>query len=276
MNASETAKAYVVKNKKGKIRVHNPKYTRPFNIFLLSFSVITLVLSYFVEYDWIKILSRVKNVWGAVKLMAHIDFSEVDLILPFFFETLCVTVLATVYSAILGMIFAVFMARNITPLKIFPPIFNAAFTLIRAIPNFIFVLLVIVCLGFGVTPAIIGLCISSTAIFARAFAHAFEELDEGTLEALASTGAGKLKVFFAAVLPSALTMLVAWLTMRFEGNFQGASNLGMVGAGGIGFLISAAFGSYKYGRAWVAVLLVVVFTYIFEISFNALKRRLKG
>lgn len=266
----------IVKSKKGKIRVHNPKYTRPFSIFLISFTVITLFLSYFVEYDWIKILSRLKNVGEAVRHMAKFDGSELDLILPFFYETLCVTVLSTIYSAVLGLIFAVFMARNITPLKIFPPIFNAIFTFIRAIPNFIFVLLAIVCLGFGVTPAIIGLCISSAAIFARAFAHAFEELDEGTLEALASTGAGKIKIFFSAVLPSALTMLVAWLTMRFEGNFQGASNLGMVGAGGIGFLISAAFGSYKYGRAWVAVLLVVSFTYIFEISFNALKRKLKG
>jgi len=66
------------------------------------------------------------------------------------------------------------------------------------------------------------------------------------------------------------------MTMNFESNFHGASILGMVGAGGIGHIISSAFGSYKYGRAWIAVLIVVVFTYIFEISFNALKRKLKG
>ena len=167
------------------------------------------------------------------------------------------------------------MARNITPHKYLPPVFSAVFTFIRAVPNFVLVLLVLVCLGFGPAAAIVGITINSTAFFARAFAHSFEELDEGTIEALAATGANKVKIFFSAVLPSALTRVVAWLTMNFESNFHGASILGMVGAGGIGHIISSAFGSYKYGRAWLAILIVVLFTYVFEISFNSLKRKLK-
>ena len=267
---------HIVKNKNGKIRVHNPKYTRPFNIFLISFTVITLVLAHMMDYDWITIIARTRNIGSALAPLMTIDFTDADLVLPLFYDTISVAFLATVYSAVLGMFFAIFMARNITPNKFLPPIFAAIFTFIRAIPNFVIVLLLIVSLGLGPTPAIIGVTINSTAFFARAFAHAFEEIDSGTLEALTSTGANRTKIFFSAILPSSFTMLIAWLTVNFESNFHSAAILGMVGAGGIGHLISSAFNSYRYGRAWLAVLVVVIFTYVFEISSNRLKHRLKG
>ena len=225
--------------------------------------------------DWLKLLSRFGNILRSATLLATIDFSEIDLIMPYFYETVCVAVLSTVYSAVVGLFFAIFAAKNISPNKLLPPVFSAVFTFIRAVPNFIWVLLVLVCLGLGPAPAILGVCIHSTAFFTRSFAHSFEEVEEGTLEALAATGSNRIKVFFSAVLPSALTSLIAWMTMSFETNFQGASILGMVGAGGIGHIIASAFGSYKYGRAWMAVLVVVAFTYIFEIAFNALKEKIK-
>jgi len=266
----------MVRNRHGKIRVNNPKYTRPFNIFLISFSVLSLGLACFIPYDWMKIITRAGNILGAVKHLLVVDFSEIDLVMPYFYETMCVAVLSTIYSALLGMLLAVFMARNITPHKLLPPVLAAVFTFIRAVPNFVLVLLALVCLGFGPAPAIVGITINSTAFFTRAFAHSFEELEEGTIEALAATGANKIKIFFSAILPSALTRIVAWMTMNFESNFHGASILGMVGAGGIGHIISSAFGSYNYGRAWLAILIVVLFTYIFEISFNSLKRKLNA
>ncbi|MCL1848501.1 MAG: ABC transporter permease subunit [Clostridiales bacterium] len=228
-----------------------------------------------VPFDWIKLLQRIGNIGQSLKHLMKLDLSEADLVLPYFYETMCVAILATVYSAILGLFLAVFMAKNITPYKFLPPLFTALFTFIRAVPSFIWVLLVLVCLGFGPAPAIVGICIHSTSFFARSFSHTFEEVETGTLEALAATGANRIKVFFSAVLPSALTSLIAWMTSNFESNFHGASILGMVGAGGIGHIISMAFGSYKYGRAWMAVLVVVVFTYLFEILFNALKQKLK-
>ncbi|MCL2226700.1 MAG: ABC transporter permease subunit [Oscillospiraceae bacterium] len=266
----------MVKNRHGKIRIHNPKYTRPFNVFLLLFTVLSLGLAYIIPYDFGRLLVRIVNIGDAIRPLLTIDFSEIDLILPFFYQTLSVAVLSTIYSALIGLFFAVFMARNITPNKFLPPILAAIFTFIRAIPSFVFVLLVLVSLGFGSAPAIIGVTISSTAFFARAFAHAFEEVDSGTLEALEATGANRIKIFFSAILPSALTMVIAWLTVNFETNFHGATILGVVGAGGIGHIIAMAFGSNRFGRAWVAVFAVVLFTYAFEISTNILKRKLKG
>jgi len=137
------------------------------------------------------------------------------------------------------------------------------------------VLLVLVCLGFGPAPGIIGICIVSSATFARLVAHSFEEIEPGTLEALASTGANRVKVFFSAVLPSAMTSMIAWITMSFEGNFRASTALGLVGAGGIGYIITADLASYRYAKALISIGIVVVFIYTVEISFNMIKRKLK-
>jgi phosphonate transport system permease protein len=63
--------------------------------------------------------------------------------------------------------------------------------------------------------------------------------------------------------------------MNFELNFAASSILGMVGAGGIGYVISQSFRAYKYDRAMVAIILVFLVSYLLELSFTSLKRKLK-
>ena len=105
--------------------------------------------------------------------------------------------LATVYSLIIGMFLSVFLAKNLTPFKWISTVLSAVLTFLRAIPSIIWVLLVLVCVGFGPSAGIIGICIFSTSFFARSFAQCFEEVPEETLEALRAMGAGRIKIFLA-------------------------------------------------------------------------------
>ena len=264
----------------GRIRLRNPRHTRPVTIFLLAFTATAIVFLFVFPFDWMKVVERVGNLnqafakMGAI-IAADLPFSDFEVTVRAFFESVWVAVLATIYSSILGVVFAVFMARNITPLKFMPPVLSTVCTLIRSIPSFIWVLLFLVCLGYGPAPGIIGICIVSSATFARLVSHSFEEIEPGTLEALASTGANRIKIFFSAVLPSAMTSMIAWITMSFEGNFRASTMLGLVGAGGIGYIITADLASYRYAKALVSMSLVIVFIYAVEITFNMIKEKLK-
>jgi phosphonate transport system permease protein len=115
--------------------------------------------------------------------------------------------------------------------------------------------------------------VHSAAFFARSFSQAFEEVDGGVLDALSATGSNGAKVFFAAVLPSSLTSVIAWLTLRFEINFRESYILGMVGAGGIGYTLSAYFRGYRYGEGMTAVIIIAAFTYAAELFSSLLKRK---
>lgn len=70
-----------------------------------------------------------------------------------------------------------------------------------------------------------------------------------TLEALEATGTNKISVFINAVLPASFAQIIAWTGMRLETNFSECAILGMVGAGGVGFIISRNLQNYEYGTA---------------------------
>ena len=114
----------------------------------------------------------------------------------------------------------------------------------------------LVCLGMGPEAGIAGLCVHTTAFFTKSFSESFENIPNETLEAIEATGAGKLAVFSNAVLPASMSQIISWTGMRFEINFSECAILGMVGAGGIGFVISTSIQGYDYGVAGVAILLV--------------------
>ena len=63
--------------------------------------------------------------------------------------------------------------------------------------------------------------------------------------------------------------------MRFEINFAECAILGMVGAGGVGFVISTSIQGYEYGKAGLAILLVFLFAYLIERMFVNIKKRIK-
>jgi phosphonate transport system permease protein len=143
----------------------------------------------------------------------------------------------------------------------------------RAVPTLVWVLLALVCLGMGPVAGIAGLSIHSIAFFSKAFAQSFEDVPAETIEALEVTGASKLQIFVSAILPSALSQMVAWTGLRFETNFKESAILGMVGAGGIGWAITSNLGAYNFGAAGLAILLVFVYAYFIEMLFTQIKKK---
>jgi phosphonate transport system permease protein len=274
LTASRLPAVKLLKKGNGKIRVKRASQDRALKIFLILFAAASIGSVAALGINWGDVLVRTKNVPEVLSRLAKLDFADFDVICSAFLDSISVAVLATVYSLLGGLVCAVFLAKNITPFKTLRLALSAVFTFIRAVPSIIWVLLVLVCVGFGPAAGIVGISIYSISFFARAFAQCFEEVPEDTIEALRAMGAGRVKIFFSAVLPSSLTALIAWTAINFENNFGASSILGMVGAGGIGYVISASMASYNYGRGMVAIILVLIFTFAMEIGFTALKKKL--
>ena len=72
---------------------------------------------------------------------------------------------------------------------------------------------------------------------------------------------------------AALSQIIAWAGMRLETNFSECAILGMVGAGGVGYVISNSLQGYDYGTAGTAILLVFPVAYCIERLFVRIKKR---
>lgn len=272
---SENKYDYVMYTKGNKIRVADPARERGVRLFLIGFLILGLLSVYTMNFDWMQLLEGVKKIPDALDKLIEFDFSVIDITFSSLFESISVAILATIYSMLGGLFLAIFMAKNITPSKMLSVIMSSVFTFLRAIPSIIWVLLVLVCVGFGPTAGIVGICISSTSFFAKSFAQCFEEVSDETIEALKAMGASKTSIFFRAILPAAFTSLMAWTSISFESNFESSAVLGTVGAGGIGYVISNSMGRYAYGQAIVAIIVMLAFIYAMELGFTVLKEKSK-
>lgn len=242
-------------------------------VFLWSVLFLALASLFYLDINWPKIFSRIPDIGTIFWNLGHYDFSKIDLILTSLLDTICIAVLSLLYSMVLGIFFGMLAARNVFKINALSVFVQSFFSFLRAVPTPIWVLLMLVCLGMGPEAGVAGLCVHTTAFFTKSFAQSFESIPEETLEALETTGTTRVNVFFNAVLPAALSQIVAWCGMRLEVNFSECTILGMVGAGGVGFVISTSLQGYDYGTAGVAITLVFIVAYCIERMFVRIKKR---
>jgi len=259
--------------RKGKIKTKNSTQDRVINIFLICLVVISIFSFLPLDIDWIKLATRIPDIGIIFAKLSQLSLKNFDFTLIALLETISITILATVYGILIGLFFGAFAARNLVKNRVVTTCLTSFFTFLRAVPTPVWVLLALVCFGLGPVAGIVGLSIHAIAFFARAFSQSFEDVPYEVIEALEATGANKLQVFFAAVLPAAMSQIVAWAGLRFEINFQESAILGMVGAGGIGFAITTSMQSYNYGVAGLAMILVFVYAYLIELAFTTVKKK---
>jgi phosphonate transport system permease protein len=91
---------------------------------------------------------------------------------------------------------------------------------------------------------------------------------------VSATGASRAQVFVYGVVPQALPLIASYSLLVFESNIRSATILGIVGAGGVGFVLSKYMALFQYQYLMGAiVILVVVVTGIDRIS-DSIRRRL--
>jgi phosphonate transport system permease protein len=258
-----------------RIRVSDARRDMPARLFLAGLACLTIFSLIFLNLDWLRVIERLPRLGKVFYDMVHFSPERFSLTLLTLAETVSVALLALIYGLVLGMILGALAAKNITPWKPLSPILKSAFAFVRAVPTPVWALLVLASMGFGMASGIMGLGFHVTGFFGKVFAQLFEEVPEETIEAVRATGANRLQIFCAAILPSSLSGIIAWTALRFETNYIEAAILGMVGAGGVGYTILAAMSSYKLGRAGLAILVVFVFALGIELLSSYIKRKVK-
>lgn len=184
--------------------------------------------------------------------------------------TFCLGILSTIFGAVLAFFCALLCARNLAPARLADVIKSIA-ALVRAVPTVLWVLIFAVSAGLGSVAAVIGLTFHSFAYLTKVYAESMEEVDSGTLEALRASGAGFWQIVFQAIVPSAISRMVAWTFMRFEINFTNAVAMGAAaGAGGIGFQLFMA-GSFYFNLHEMGFLTYVVVIAVVILEFCSTK-----
>ncbi len=130
----------------------------------------------------------------------------------------------------------------------------------RAVPDLVWALLFVTAVGLGPFPGSLALTIHSVGMLGRLLAEVIEDMDMGPMDALTSTGAGRLQMFTHAVVPTVLPSLMGITLYRLDDNIRSSLVLGFVGAGGIGFQLLTAMNLFDYRT--VSLLLIITFVLV--------------
>ncbi|MGD9920148.1 MAG: phosphonate ABC transporter, permease protein PhnE [Pseudorhodoplanes sp.] len=200
--------------------------------------------------------------------------------LPTFLKVMGETIAMAFIGTLLGAVFAFplgFLAsKNMTrsrPLQFGTRRFA---DLLRSFDYLIWALIFVRAIGLGPLAGIMAIAIVETGTFIKLYSEAIENLDRKQVDGVTAAGGNGLQRIRFGVLPQVLPMMLSNTLYMFEHNVRSASILGIVGAGGIGFLLADRLRAYELQEACLIIILVVLTVYAIDYLSQVLRYYLIG
>jgi ABC-type phosphate/phosphonate transport system permease subunit len=114
--------------------------------------------------------------------------------------------------------------------------------------------------GFGALAGTLALTVASIGFIGKLFTEAIEEISLKQVEAIRATGAPFASILAYGVLPQVFSRFIGFATYQLDSNLRNSTMVGIVGAGGIGGTLFAAFQRFDYD--FVCAILIAIITLI--------------
>ena len=229
---------------------------------------------HYLDLDIARFMSRISNFPRIARLFMQFNTS---MLLPGFGQFV-VSFLMGFVGLVLGGVVAVplafLAAENIAPYRPLAVCIKAYVSIVRAVPSLVIILMVVAAVGLGHTTGVVGLTISSMGYLTKAFIATIEEQDQSIILSMRTTGASWFQVVIHGLLPAVITGFLAWGAMRLEMSVAESISLGVVGAGGIGALLSRAIRGFDYASISVIICIIFVCMFLLEAAVKQVKRKL--
>ena len=147
------------------------------------------------------------------------------------------------------------------------------FDVCRGFNEFVLALILVAIIGLGPFAGVVALAVHTFGVLGKVFADAIESVRTGEIEGITATGASPPQVISFAVMPQIMPFVVSQSLLRFESNVRSASVLGIVGAGGIGFLIDAKLKSYQYPEVATMMILIIIVVSVIDFLCGRIMKR---
>lgn len=224
---------------------------------------------------WDRVLSAPADIWNIVHRMFPPDLSPetVQRSMPKVMESLFIAWVGTIIAASLSLPLAILAARNLTT-KGSSFVIRQLFILIRSVPELLLAMVLIPVTGLGPWTGVLAIGLHSIGTLGRLSSEVMEGIDEGPVEAIASSGAGRLAQIRFGVLPQVMPTITAYWLYRFEINIRASAVLGAVGVGGIGLELIQQLAFRNYARVGTVLFLTIAVVLAIDTVSARLRRRI--
>lgn len=188
--------------------------------------------------------------------------------------TLLLGFLGTALCFPLALILGVLGSERVTPFP-FNFIFRGLLSGIRSIPAIVWLILYIPIGPPGQVTAVLAIATDGIGNLGRLFTDELEEVNEGPIEAIRSTGASSTQTVSFGMLSQVSRSFIAWTLYILEINTRIAISLGVLGAGGLGLAVDNAVSLLNYDKAAAALIMVFITVIGIELVSSRIRARLR-
>ena len=178
--------------------------------------------------------------------------------------TFKIAALGSLIAALAALVPGVLAARNMEAPAWLAHSSRLVLSVARSIHTLVFGLILVGIIGLGPMAGVLAIAAHSFGSYGKLYAETIEAIDQRWLESGRALGLTPLQTLLHALprtlLPRALSVhLYIW-----EFNMRDSTVLGLIGAGGLGLLVSEAVSLFQWGRLATILLATVALVMLFD------------
>lgn len=189
-------------------------------------------------------------------------------------QTINMATLGTAVAVALSIPIAFLAARNATFNRATYALGRVIMSVSRSVDSLIWALIFIIVVGPGSLAGALALAVRSIGFVSKLFAEGIEEIDRGQVEAVTATGAGRFAVLLFGIVPQIRPVFAGVCIYRWDINIRESTVLGIVGAGGIGFVLNNAILGLEWSRVGLILVVILGVVVVSEAISATLRKRL--
>lgn len=225
---------------------------------LIALVYVIYAISY-LDISWARFVSGLGNGAKFLGAMVPPNFDRWQLLLENIGETIEIAIIASTFGILFSLPVGLCAAKNLMP-KWVTWIAKTFIALCRSFHPVILAILFVKAVGFGPLAGILTLIFASIGFIGKLFAEAIEEISPKPIEALRAAGAPFMSIVIFGILPQVFNRFIGFSTYQLDANLRNSTMVGIVGAGGIGGTLFAAFQRFDYD--FLAAILISIITLV--------------
>lgn len=180
-----------------------------------------------------------------------------------------------IVGALLGLALAIFTrAKDTLPIGlVIYTITRTLLNTLRSVEAVIMAIVFVIAVGIGPFAGVLALGLHTIVSLAKLYSEQVESISAGPLEAVQATGANRLQTIIYAVIPQIVPPYISYTMYRWDINVRMSTIIGIVGGGGIGFVLIQNINLLNYRAASAQMIAIAIVVSMMDYISSVMREK---
>ncbi len=234
--------------------------------------IVVLYKSLNISYD--RLLLGLQQGKQILSRMIKIDVTYFPKLILGIQESLFIALFATLVGALFAIVISYLTAYNTSPKRSISLLFKALINILRTFPSIITAIIFFRGVGAGPLAGAMALSIYTTGVLTKMYSEVLESTEKNIKDSIIVTGASNIEAYVNGLIPHTFPTFISLALYRLESNIRTSTILGIIGAGGIGTVLSQNINWRNWEQVGFLLLGISLMVIIIDKTSQYIRRRL--